>query len=58
MTLERRAELAVKGEKWLSKDYTKLRQTWMLSIGRNSDRSIKSTSPNDYSYNKRFNGLK
>ena len=26
--LERKAEFAVRGEEWLSKDYTKLRQTW------------------------------
>ena len=32
--LERQAELAVKGENWLSKDYTKLRQTWRSNIGK------------------------
>ena len=37
--LERKAELVVKGEKnWLSKDYTKLKQTWRETLGkRDSD---------------------
>ena len=48
---------------WLSKDYTKLRQTWRLTTGRREIqillflRSIRSSSPNDYSYNRLINGL-
>ena len=48
---------------WLSKDYTKLRQTWRSNIGKREIltllfmRSIRSSNPNDYNYNKRINGL-
>ena len=48
---------------WLSKDYTKLRQTGTLSTRRKEiqillfPRSIRSSSPNDYSYDRLISGL-
>ena len=48
---------------WLSKDFSKLRQTWRSNIGKREIlillfmRSIRSSNPNDYNYNKRINGL-
>ena len=48
---------------WLSKDCTKLKQTWKSNIGKgeNTDiafmTSIKSLNPNDYSCNRRIKGL-
>ena len=59
--LERQAELAARGEKlWLCKGYTKLRQMWRLSFGKREIRtslfmrSIRSSSPNDYSYSEKI----
>ena len=44
---------------WFSKDYTKLRQTWRRKQRKIRIlffmRSIRSSSPNDYSYNRRIN---
>ena len=40
---------------WLSKDYTKPRQMWRWSLL--FMRSVRSSSPNDYSNNRRINGL-
>ena len=51
--LERKAEFAVRGENLSPKGYTKLRKTWRGNIGR----LIKSSNPNDYSYNRRMSGL-
>ena len=48
---------------WLSKDYTKERQTWRSTIETREIlilllmRSIRSSSHNDHSHNKRINGL-
>ena len=47
---------------WLSKDCSKLRQTWRSNIGKRENqilpsmRSIRSSRPNDFSYNKPING--
>ena len=48
---------------WLSKDCTKLRQTWRSNIGKREIRillfmrPIRSLNPNVYSYTRRINGL-
>ena len=61
--LERKAELPCDEKNWLSKDYTKLRQTWRSNIGKGEIqilllmRSIRSSRPNVFSYNRRINGL-
>ena len=58
-SLNRRLNLLWMEKNWFSKDYTKLRQTWrrkqrniriLLFV-----RSIRSSGPNDYSYNRRIN---
>ena len=58
--LQRKAGLA---ENWLSKNYFKLRQTWRSKIGKREIQillfmgSIRSSTPNDDSHNRRINGL-
>ena len=50
-------------KKWFRKHFSKLRQTWRSNIGKQEirillfKRSVRSLNPNDYSYNRRINGL-
>ena len=61
--LERKAGLGrTRRKNWLSKDHTKLRQTWRSNIGKREIRillflrSIRSSSLNDFSYNRQVDG--
>ena len=61
--LERKLNWPCEEKNWLSKDSLKLKQTRRSNIGKREilillfTRSIRSYSPNDYSYNGRIHGL-